>query len=200
MLAILRSAAVFGVDAHLVRVEADTANGFPKFTMLGLPDCAIKESEGRIRAALRNCGYDFKWDRRITVNMAPASLRKAGSSYDLATAMGLLAADGAVSLAPLTDVLLFGELALDGAVRPVSGLLPMMLMARRQGIAAAVVPSKRGSIFARPTRPPVAWIVYGRIARSTPSIAIASSLMSPARSPRCERISSSASGRSSKTL
>ena len=64
--------------------------------MLGLPDSAIKESEGRIRAALRNCGYDFKWDRRITVNMAPANLRKAGSSYDLATAVGLLAADGAV--------------------------------------------------------------------------------------------------------
>jgi magnesium chelatase family protein len=140
MLATSLTAAVFGVDAHLVRVEADTANGFPKFTMLGLPDCAIKESEGRIRAALRNCGYDFKWDRRITVNMAPASLRKAGSSYDLATAMGLLAADGSVPQAPLTDILLVGELALDGAVRPVSGLLPMMLMARRQGIAAAVVP------------------------------------------------------------
>jgi magnesium chelatase family protein len=140
MLATSLTAAVFGVDAHLVRVEADTANGFPKFTMLGLPDCAIKESEGRIRAALRNCGYDFKWDRRITVNMAPANLRKAGSSYDLATAMGLLAADGSIPQAPLTDVLLVGELALDGAVRPVSGLLPMMLMARRHGIAAAVVP------------------------------------------------------------
>src|SRR5262245_19482897 len=140
MLATSLTAAVFGVDAHLVRVEADTANGFPKFTMLGLPDSAIKESEGRIRAALRNCGYEFKWDRRITVNMAPASLRKAGSSYDLATAMGLLAADGAVPLAPLAEVLLVGELALDGGVRPVSGLLPMMLMARRQGIAAAVVP------------------------------------------------------------
>jgi magnesium chelatase family protein len=140
MLATSLTAAVFGVDAHLVRVEADTANGFPKFTMLGLPDSAIKESEGRIRAALRNCGYAFKWDRRITVNMAPANLRKAGSSYDLATAMGLLAADGSVPQAPLQEVLLVGELALDGAVRPVSGLLPMMLMARRHGIAAAVVP------------------------------------------------------------
>jgi magnesium chelatase family protein len=141
MLATSLTAAVLGVEAHLVRVEADTANGFPKFTMLGLPDSAIKESEGRIRAALRNCGYDFKWDRRITVNMAPANLRKAGSSYDLATAMGLLAADGSVPQLPLTDVLLVGELALDGAVRPVSGLLPMMLMARRHGIPAAVVPA-----------------------------------------------------------
>ena len=84
MLATSLTAAVVGVDAHLVRVEADTASGFPKFTMLGLPDSSIKESEGRIRAALRNCGYDFKWDRRITVSMAPASLRKMGSSYDLA--------------------------------------------------------------------------------------------------------------------
>lgn len=140
MLATSLTAAVFGVDAHLVRVEADTANGFPKFTMLGLPDSAIKESEGRIRAALRNCGYDFKWDRRITVNMAPANLRKTGSSYDLATAVGLLAADGSVPQAPLKEVLLVGELALDGSVRPVNGLLPMMLMARRQGIPAAVVP------------------------------------------------------------
>ena len=87
--------------------------------MLGLPDSAIKESEGRIRAALRNCGYEFKWDRRITVSMAPASLRKTGSSYDLATAVGLLAADGARPAGgACRDVLLVGELALDGAVRP----------------------------------------------------------------------------------
>jgi magnesium chelatase family protein len=140
VLATSLTAAVLGVDAHLVRVEADTAGGFPRFTMLGLPDSAIKESEGRIRAALRNCGYDFKWDRRITVNMAPANLRKAGSSYDLATAVGLLATDGVVPVTELSDVLLVGELALDGSVRPVSGLIPMMLMARAKGLAAAIVP------------------------------------------------------------
>ena len=87
MLATSMTAAVLGVDAHIVRVEADTAAGFPRFTMVGLPDCAVKESEARIRAALRNCGYEFKWDRRIIVNLAPASLRKVGSSYDLATAI-----------------------------------------------------------------------------------------------------------------
>jgi magnesium chelatase family protein len=141
MLATSLTAAVLGVEAHLVRVEADTASGFPKFTMLGLPDSSIKESEGRIRAALRNCGYEFKWDRRITISMAPASLRKMGSSYDLATAVGLLAADGAVEPGPLSDVLLVGELALDGALRPVTGVLPMMLMARRSGLRAAVVPA-----------------------------------------------------------
>jgi magnesium chelatase family protein len=141
MFATALTAAVLGVDAHLIRVEADTASGFPRFTMLGLPDSAIRESEGRIRSALRNCGVAFKWDRRITVNMAPASLRKAGSSYDLATAIGLLAADGVVAAGPLQDVLIVGELALDGAVRPVSGVLPMMLTARRAGLRAALVPA-----------------------------------------------------------
>ena len=137
MLATSLTAAVVGAEAHLIRVEADTSSGFPRFTMLGLPDSSIKESEGRIRAALRNCGYAFKWDRRITVSMAPASLRKMGSSYDLATAVGLLAADGALAPPRLADVLLVGELALDGTVRPVSGVLPMMLMARRNGLRAA---------------------------------------------------------------
>ena len=142
MLATSLTAAVVGVDAHLVRVEADTASGFPKFTMVGLPDSSVKESEGRIRAALRNCGYGFKWDRRITVNMAPASLRKMGSSYDLATAVGLLAADGALRPDPLSGVLLVGELALDGSLRPVPGVLPMMLMARNRGIPSAIVPAE----------------------------------------------------------
>jgi magnesium chelatase family protein len=145
MLATSLTAAVVGVEAHLIRVEADTAAGFPRFTVLGLPDSAIRESEGRIRAALRNCGYAFKWDRRITVSMAPASLRKTGSSYDLATAVGLLAADGSLPGTPLLDVLLIGELALDGAIRPVHGVLPMMLMARRHGVRAALVPSANAS-------------------------------------------------------
>jgi magnesium chelatase family protein len=145
MLATSLTAALHGIEAQLVRVEADTASGFPKFTMLGLADSCVRESEGRIRSALRNCGYGFKWDRRITVNLAPASLRKIGSSFDLATAVGLLAADGALSPGALSGVLLVGELALDGAVRPVTGVLPMMLMARRQGIAAAIVPSANAS-------------------------------------------------------
>ncbi len=141
MLATSLTAAVLGVDAHLVRVEADSAPGFPRFTMVGLPDSAMKESEARIRAALRNCGLELKWDRRITVNLAPASLRKAGSSYDLATALGLLAADGTIPMPHLGRVLLVGELALDGAVRGVAGVLPMLILARRRGLDAAVVPA-----------------------------------------------------------
>jgi magnesium chelatase family protein len=145
VLATSLTAAVLGVDAHLVRVEADSAPGFPKFTILGLPDSSVKESEGRIRAALRNCGFPFRWDRRITVNMAPASLRKVGPSYDLATAIGLLAADGVTEVASAASALFVGELALDGTVRPVAGVLPMMLAARRHGIPAAVVPAANAS-------------------------------------------------------
>jgi magnesium chelatase family protein len=145
VLATSLTAAVLGIDAHLVRVEADSAPGFPKFTILGLPDSSVRESEGRIRAALRNCGYTFRWDRRITVNMAPASLRKVGPSYDLATAIGLLAADGVAPIASATSALLVGELALDGTVRAVAGVLPMMLAARRHGVTAAVVPAANAS-------------------------------------------------------
>jgi magnesium chelatase family protein len=141
MLATSLTAAVLGVEAHLVRVESDSAPGFPRFTVVGLADSAVRESESRIRAALRNCGLPFKWDRRITVNLAPASLRKGGSSFDLATALALVAADGALVLPPLGRVLLVGELALDGSVRPVSGVLPMLLVARRHGLAGAIVPS-----------------------------------------------------------
>ena len=141
MLATSLTAAVVGVEAHLVRVETDTAQGFPKFTMVGLPDAAVKESESRIRAALRNCGYAFKWDRRITVNLAPAGLRKVGASYDLATAVGLLSADGALPESRLPATLLVGELALDGSLRSVPGVLPMVLMARASGLRAVVVPA-----------------------------------------------------------
>jgi magnesium chelatase family protein len=141
MLATSLTAAVLGVEAHLVRVECDSAPGFPRFTVVGLADSAVRESESRIRAALRNCGLPFKWDRRITVNLAPASLRKGGSSFDLATALALVAADGALVLPSLGRVLLVGELALDGSVRAVSGVLPMLLVARRHGLAAALVPS-----------------------------------------------------------
>jgi len=145
MLATSLTAAVLGVEAHLVRVEADSAPGFPRFTMVGLADSAVKESEARIRAALRNCGIPFKWDRRITVNLAPASLRKYGSSFDLATAVGLLAADGAASPHHLASVLLVGELALDGSLRPVAGVLPTLLLALRERLAAAIVPAANHS-------------------------------------------------------
>ena len=189
MLATSLTAAVVGVEAHLVRVETDTASGFPKFTMVGLPDAAVKESESRIRAAIRNCGYPFKWDRRITVNLAPAGLRKVGASYDLATAVGLLSADGALPEGRLAATLLVGELALDGSLRSVPGVLPMTLMARAAGLRAVVVPA--------PNAPEAALVggidVYSaatlpeadrpRLGRHEPG----SRRLGPARAPRAQR-------------
>ncbi len=142
VLATTLTATLVGVDAHIVRVEADTAPGFPRFVMVGLPDSAVKESEGRIRAAIRNCGYPFKWDRRITVNLAPAGLRKTGATFDLATAVSLLAAEGVLPTANLGDTLFVGELALDGSIRAACGVLPMVVLARQMGLAAAVVPEE----------------------------------------------------------
>ena len=133
MLATSLTAAVLGVEAHLVRVEADSASGFPRFTMVGLPDSAVKESEARIRAALRNCGLPFKWDRRITVNLAPASFRKSGSSFDLATAIGLLATDGALSAPDGSSGCCWsGSWPSTARCGPSSGVLPMLLLARRE--------------------------------------------------------------------
>src|SRR5262245_54782150 len=119
MLATAWGAAVVGVRAHLIRVEADTAAGFPRFSLLGLPDSSVRESKDRLHAALRNCGYRFKWDRRLTVNLSPAGLPKLGPGFDLAIAASLLAADGELPIGPLATVLLVGELALDGGLRPV---------------------------------------------------------------------------------
>ncbi len=146
MLATSLTAAVVGVDAHLVRVEADTASGFPRFTMVGLPDSAVKESEARIRAALRNCGIDFKWDRRITVNLAPAGLRKYGSSYDLAIALG--PAGGRRRLpAPAARPRAARRRAGPRRRRcePVDGVLPMLLLARQGGVEAVIVPEANGA-------------------------------------------------------
>ncbi len=104
--------------------------------MVGLPDSAVRESESRIKAALRNSAVEFSWDRRITVNLAPAHVRKTGSAFDLAIAVALLAAGGLLPAERLGDCLLLGELALDGSLRPVSGVLPIIMEARIAGLPA----------------------------------------------------------------
>jgi magnesium chelatase family protein len=124
------SACLAGIEAALVRVEVDVSHGLPNFTTVGLPDPAIRESRDRIRAALRNSGFAFPQDR-ITVNLAPADLRKEGVSFDLPIALGLLAAAGALKPDRLDGLLVAGELALDGAIHPVRGVLPMALAAAR---------------------------------------------------------------------
>ena len=139
MLSRVISGAVIGVDAYRVDVEVDVAHGLPSFTVVGLPDGAVRESRERVRAAVRNAGYAFP-PHRITVNLAPADVKKEGSAFDLPMALAILAADPDFRLPGLEAILFLGELALDGAVRPVPGVLPVALEARRQGIPAVCVP------------------------------------------------------------
>src|SRR2546428_647998 len=139
MLARVRSAAVLGIDAYLVDVETDIANGLPTFATVGLPQGAVKEGRERVYAALANTGYTFPL-KRITVNLAPADIRRDGSAFDLPIALGILAATEQVSKARLSSVAVLGELGLEGAIRPVRGALPVALAARLAGIEALILP------------------------------------------------------------
>ena len=130
MLASLRTAALTGVRACLVDVEVDVSFGLPLFGMVGLPDASVKESRDRVRSAIRNSGFEFP-PHRITVNLAPADVRKAGASFDLPIALGVLAAHGSITRRVVPDILILGELSLDGRVQPTRGVLPIAAMARR---------------------------------------------------------------------
>jgi magnesium chelatase family protein len=139
MLYKITSAALHGIEAYPVEVEVDICPGFPTFVTVGLPDAAVRESKERVRAALKNCGYDLE-SKRITVNLAPADRRKEGSAFDLPIALGFLAFLEVVPAARLRDYLFAGELALDGRLKPVRGALPIALMARQAGFRGIVVP------------------------------------------------------------
>jgi magnesium chelatase family protein len=135
------SAAVFGIDAYLVEVEVDVGSGRPgDFNVVGLPDIAVKESRERIKAALNNCGFDFPYTQGVTVNLAPADIKKEGSGFDLPMALGILGCQGTFFGKPLSGYAFLGELSLDGSVRPVRGTLSAALCVREQGIRALVVP------------------------------------------------------------
>ena len=139
MLASLRSAAVLGVEAYPVSVEVDVSFGLPAFNMVGLPDTTVRESRDRVRAAIKNSGYDFP-QHRITVNLAPADVRKAGSSFDLPIALGLLATSGSITRRAIDDTLVLGELSLDGGINSIRGVLPIAAAARRLGLTRIVLP------------------------------------------------------------
>src|SRR2546427_9060663 len=141
VLARVLSAALLGVEAVLVRVEVDVASGLPAFTTVGLPDSAVRESRERVRTAIRNAGFAFPSDR-ITVNLAPADVRKEGTSFDLPIALGILAATGAVRNGQIGLFAVVGELALDGQIQGVRGALAVGLACRRQGIGTLVVPGE----------------------------------------------------------
>ena len=136
-LAIVHSRAQVGVEAPVVTVEAHLANGLPALTLVGLPETAVKESKDRVRSAILNSGFDFP-ARRITLNLAPADLPKDGGRFDVAIALGILAASGQLPATALESVEFLGELALSGAIRPVQGVLPAALAARAAGRALVV--------------------------------------------------------------
>jgi len=139
MLAKVASVGVLGIEAYPIEVECNVVHGLRAVAIVGLPDAAVKESVERVQAALGNCHY--RWPHgRITINLAPADTRKEGPAYDLPIAVGLLAADEQIEPIRLADFAMVGELALDGGVRPVKGVLPMALAARDAGVAGFIVP------------------------------------------------------------
>ncbi len=135
------SAAVYGIDAYLVQVEVDIGPGAQSlFNVVGLPDVAVKESRERVRAALKNSGFDFPSPQTVTVNLAPADIRKEGSAFDLPMALGILGCQGTFFGKPLDQFVFLGELSLDGSVRPVRGALSAALAAREKGVRSLAVP------------------------------------------------------------
>ncbi len=138
-----RSAAVYGIDAHIIDVEVDFSGVVlekSEFSTVGLPDAAVRESRDRVRSAIRNSGFDIP-PTRITINLAPADIKKEGSGFDLPIAIGILGAYGALHIKDISNFLLVGELGLDGTLRAVQGMLPIAIAARAKGIKNLVIPA-----------------------------------------------------------
>jgi magnesium chelatase family protein len=140
MLAKVHAAAIVGLEGAIVEVEVDTSRGLPSFIIVGLPDTAVQESRERVQAAVKNAGLDFP-RQRVTVNLAPAALRKEGPAYDLPIALGVLAASGQTLIESLEGALAVGELSLDGSLRHVRGILPMAALAQEHGFERFFVPA-----------------------------------------------------------
>lgn len=142
MLSKVQSAYVIGVDAHIIEVEVDISSlGLPQFSVVGLPDTAVKESKDRIRPALKNVGYNFPL-KRITVNLAPADLKKEGSAFDLPIALGIIASEGLIDTKGLDGYMFIGELSLDGGLKPVRGVLPIAIEAKNRGFKGLILPKE----------------------------------------------------------
>ena len=147
MLAKSTTCAVVGLDGYIVEVEVDISPGLPSFTIVGLPDTAVQEARERVRPAIRNSGCEFPM-RRVTVNLAPADLHKAGPAYDLPIALAVLLSSGQVPALP-DSAMFLGELSLDGGLRHTNGILPMVVVAREEGFQRVFVPSADAQEAAR---------------------------------------------------
>ncbi|HOW51111.1 MAG TPA: YifB family Mg chelatase-like AAA ATPase [bacterium] len=141
MLSILKSGAVAGISGFLIDVEVDIARGMPAFTIVGLPDTAIKESRERVRTAVINSGHSFP-QSRLTINLSPASVPKEGAGFDLPIAVALMAHVHSLPVEPVSRYLIIGELGLNGEVKPVAGILPLAIAARDHGLKGLIVPEK----------------------------------------------------------
>ena len=140
MLAKVTSCAVVGLEGVLIEVEVDISRGLPSMTIVGLPDTAVQESRERVRAAIKNSGLPFP-SERLTVNLAPADIRKAGPAYDLPIAIGILFASEQI-YGDVSQAIVMGELSLDGGVRHISGALPMATLAKKEGFTTLFVPAE----------------------------------------------------------
>ena len=132
--------ALFGIDAISVTIEVNIDKGI-QFFLVGLPDSAVKESHQRIEAALTNLGFSYP-RKKITINMAPADIRKEGSAYDLPIAIGILAASGQVETEHLEQYIIMGELSLDGTLNPIKGALPIAIKAQQEGFKGVIIPKE----------------------------------------------------------
>ncbi|PID97798.1 MAG: Mg chelatase-like protein [Actinobacteria bacterium] len=139
--ATVMSVSLLGLEGHIVEVESHVGSGLVAFTLVGLPDTSLKESKDRVRAALQSCSLHMP-DHRVTVNLSPAGLPKSGSGFDLAIAMSVLIADGSLPAGALSDTIVLGELALDGSLRPIRGILPALMSASQHGFTRAIVPTQ----------------------------------------------------------
>jgi magnesium chelatase family protein len=172
MLAKVMSAAVLGIDAYPVEVEVDIASrGLPFFSTVGLPDAAVKESKERVRAALKNTGFDFPL-KQVVVNLAPADIKKEGSAFDLPIAIGMLIAEGVLTQEQVNGWLISGELALDGRVKAVRGTLSMAVHARKAGRRGMIIPAENAAeaavvesvpVFGVGTLPQVVGLLTGQL-------------------------------------
>ena len=142
MLAKVKSCAIVGLEGAIVEVEVDISSGLPSFTIVGLPDAAVQEARERVRAAIRNSGFDFP-NRKVVVNLAPADLKKAGPAYDLPIAVGILLSSEQVTT-DASQTLLLGELSLDGSLRHTNGILPMVAVGKQEGLKKVIVPETDG--------------------------------------------------------
>ncbi len=174
MLSKVLTSAIIGIDAYLVDVEVDIALGLPVFSIVGLPDMAVKESKDRVRSAIKNTGLNFP-TKRITINLAPADIKKEGSSFDLPMAIGILTAEGIVEEKSASRYMMAGELSLDGRIKPVKGALSMAIAARKAGLKGSIVPSENApeaavvtgiDVFAVDTLPQVVEFLNGNLTLS----------------------------------